>query len=80
MSISGQQKHLTLEIKPCDVLKIFSRFWSVEHQFLINFFSYKNMYTCIDILSCPIHRMDLIERSNRSLFVEKYLLQTRHRF
>ena len=43
ISIFGQQKHLTLEIEPCDFLMIFLRFWPFEPHFLINVFLIKYM-------------------------------------
>ena len=40
VSIFSQQKHITVEIEPCEFLKIFLRFWSSESLCLI-YFSYK---------------------------------------
>ena len=38
ISIFDQQKHLLLEAEPCDVLKIFLRFWPFEPHFLVTLF------------------------------------------
>ena len=56
----GQQK-LTLEIKPCDFLKIFLSFWLFEPHFLINFFLIRKAY--IDYISIRNEQLVLILKS-----------------
>ena len=37
----GEQKLLTLEIDPCDFLKLFLKIWQFDPHFLINYFLIK---------------------------------------
>ena len=48
--IFSQQKHLTLEIEPCDFLKIFSRFCLYEPHFLASF-SYKKTCSSMHVIA-----------------------------